>query len=136
MKPNAKKLSLLVIAIGVATVLFCMSPRSATRQPRASYSQFLQDVRAGKVDAVTIGPASSGAVPATYRLKDGNAARTVLPSNYRDAMTAMQAGAVNIEIKEPWLSTAQPLVNMIPFLILVAVWLFMMRRLKGRTGIA
>jgi ATP-dependent Zn protease len=129
----AKKLSLGGVAIAVIAALLWFSPGRVNRPPGSTYSQFLQEVRTGKVESVSIAPGNLGASPATYRLKDGKTARTVLPSNYRDALATMQDGAVNINIQE---STWWPIANMIPFLLLVAVWLFMMGRLKGRAGVA
>ena len=43
---------------------------------------------------------NSSAIQANCRLKDGNAVRIVLPSDYRDAMVAMQEKLVNVEIRD------------------------------------
>jgi hypothetical protein len=45
-------------------------------------------------------------VQATCRLTEGNTVRTVLPSDYRDAMVAMQNERVNVEIRERAPATA------------------------------
>jgi ATP-dependent Zn protease len=136
MKWNAKTLALCLIAIGFAAALRWMAVNAETRPPGVTYSQFLQEVKQGTVDTVSIAPGNSGANPATYRTKDGNAARTVLPSDYRDAIAAMQDRSVNIEIKDTSTGPLRLLTNAIPFLILAGLWLFMMGKLRSGTRIA
>src|SRR6266571_546153 len=98
MKSNAK--------IGIAIlcgVLICIAVvlwRAAGNrrgETKVTYSQFLEQVRAGRVAGVMIRASNSGASQATCRLKDGNIVRAVLPSDYRDAMAAMQDTLVNVE---------------------------------------
>jgi cell division protease FtsH len=134
MKSKETRLYLSVAAITITAVLLWTGTRGTSRLPGASYSQFLQEVRSGKVDAVTI--VGSNAIPARYRLKDGTTVRTVLPSDYRDALAAMQDGSVDIDIQEsPW-GSLRLLVNAIPFFVLLVVWFVLVNRLKGRPGIA
>jgi len=133
---NWKKVVLCLVAIGFAVALRWMAVDAGTRSPGATYSQFLNEVRQGKVDMVTIAPGNSGANPATYRTKDGNTSRTVLPTDYRDAIAAMQGGSVNIEIQDTSSGLQRMLLNAIPFLILLGIWLFMMGKLRSCTRIA
>ena len=128
---NWKVLALCLVAIGFAAALRWMALDAETRAPGATYSQFLNEVRQGKVDTVTIAPGNSRANPATYRTKDGNTARTVLPSDYRDAIAAIQESSVNIEIKDTSTGPLRLLANAIPFLILLGFWLFMMGKLRS-----
>jgi hypothetical protein len=65
-----------------------------------TYSQFLDQVRSGQVASVVVIGSNSGAVEAICRLKDGKTVRTVLPSDYRDALVAIQDKLVNIEIRD------------------------------------
>jgi ATP-dependent Zn protease len=93
-----------------------------------TYSQFLDQVHSGQVASVVVNGSNSDAVEATCRLKDGKAARTVLPSDYKDALLAMQNKFVNIEIRD---SSSEPLrlfMNATPFLLLLGVWVFLMIR--------
>ena len=72
---------------------------------------------------------NSGAIQAICRLKDGNAVRTVLPSDYRDAMVAMQDKLlVNVEIKDSSSGSLQLLIKATPFLLLLGVWIFLVIR--------
>jgi hypothetical protein len=73
---------------------------------------------------------NSGAVTAICRLADGGTVRTVLPADYRDALHALQDKQVNIEIRDSSTEPLRLLINMTPFIILMAFWLFMMQRLR------
>lgn len=89
-----------------------------------NYTQFLDEVRAGRVASVIV-IGKTGAAHATLELKDGKTARTVLPSDYKAALRAMQDKQVGIEIRD---SSLQPWMNAIPFFLLLAVWAVLMFR--------
>jgi len=95
---NWKKVVLCLVAIGFAVALRWMAVDAGTRSPGATYSQFLNEVRQGKVD--------------------------------------MQGGSVNIEIQDTSSGLQRMLLNAIPFLILLGIWLFMMGKLRSCTRIA
>ncbi|MBI3683888.1 MAG: hypothetical protein HY235_26230 [Acidobacteria bacterium] len=71
---------------------------------------------------------NSGAIPAICRLKGGNTVRTVLPSDYRDAMVEMQDKAVNVEIRESSSGPLRLFINATPFFLLLGVWIFLLIR--------
>ena len=71
---------------------------------------------------------NSGAIQAICRLKDGNAERTVLPSDYRDAMVAMQDKLVNVEIRDSSSGPLHLVMNATPFLLLLGIWIFLVIR--------
>src|SRR2546425_6990115 len=93
-----------------------------------TYSQFLDQVHSGQVAGVVVIGSNSGAVEATCWLKDGKAARTVLPSDYKDALLAMQDKLVNIEIRDSSSEPLRLLMNATPFLLLLGVWVVLMIR--------
>ena len=132
MNDKTKKLIFWLVLVAVATCLFGVvwSGRDeGQRLARATYSQFLEQVRDGKVASATIAPGNSGTSPVTYTMKDGVKARTVLPPDYRDALTAMQDKLVNVDIQDAcW---GGPLINAAPFLLLLGVWLVMLVRFPG-----
>jgi cell division protease FtsH len=106
-------------------------------QSTISYSQFLQQVQAGRVAEVKIWADNSGADAASVRLKDGTIARTVLPSHYSVALDAMQRAMVNVVIQDASTNPIRLVINAAPFLILLAFWiLFMANRqwLGGPSG--
>jgi ATP-dependent Zn protease len=93
-----------------------------------TYSQFLEKVRTGQIATVIIMGSNSGAIRAICRLKDGNAEQTVLPSDYRDAMAAMQDKLVNIEIRDSSSGPHQLMLYYTPFPLLLGVWIFLLIR--------
>ena len=108
--------------------LLWMAAESRRGQTRLTYSQFLEQVRAGQVAGVIVIGSNSGATQATCRLKDGNTVRTVLPADYRDAMVAMQEKLVNVEIQDSSSGPLRFFINATPFFLLLGVWIFFMMR--------
>ena len=132
MNSNARRIILsvvpILVAVGIVTVV-----KQGQSQPKATYSQFLQNVQAGEVVNATIAVAGrSGADRITYTLKNGSRMKTLVPSHDREAMAAMRDKLVNIEIRD---SSSQPyrlVVNAIPFFVLLGFWFFMMHKMKSR----
>jgi ATP-dependent Zn protease len=122
MKSNRKHFIVGVVVI-LLGVLGWMVSGHGRPQIKASYSQFLQQVRDRRVASVIIAASNSGANEATYRLKEGDIGRTLLPSDYRDALAAMQENLVDIEIQT---GRFPLLLSAAPFLLLLAVWVFLM----------
>jgi cell division protease FtsH len=138
MKWNAKiaiACAMLVILVAISRVVI----RSDSGKTKATYSQFIEQVRSGEVAGVVVRASRSGASQAFYRLKDGRSERTVLPGNYKDAMTAMEDARVNLEIEDPSSEWLTLLINASPFLLLLGFWVIMMLRFPnhlklGNTG--
>jgi ATP-dependent Zn protease len=93
-----------------------------------TYSQFLEQVHSGQVASVIVIGSNSGAVEATCRLKDGKTVRTVLPSDYRDALVAMQNKLVSIEIRDSFSGPFPLLIKATPFLLVLGIWIYLMIR--------
>ena len=96
--------------------------------PALTYSQFLDEVRVGRIAGVIVYADGPGAAEASCRLTNGSAMRTVLPADYRDALTIMQQHAVNLEIRDSAAGSVRLLLNASPFFILLAVWLVVLLR--------
>ena len=141
MKPGSKTVMFVAVVVGVAVLLRIVIGNTRAGAPTTSYSQFLQQIDDGEVAAVTIAAAASGTSRATYRLKDGSRQSTVLPANYADALRSMHDKRVNIEIQDASEGWTSVLVNASPFFVLVALWLYLLRRFKnhprspGRTAL-
>lgn len=127
MKSKARIAIIGAVAICIAGVLW-MAAGGGLSQTKLTYSQFLGQVRAGQVASVIVIASNSGAAQASCRFKDGNTVRTVLPSDYRDAMMAMQDKLVNIEIQDSSSGPLRFLINATPFFLLLGVWIFFMLR--------
>jgi ATP-dependent Zn protease len=89
-----------------------------------TYSQFLEKARTGQIAGVIVMGSSSGAIQAICRLKDGSAERTILPSDCRDAMAAMQDKLVDVEIRDASFWPLHLVMPTAPFLVLFGVWIF------------
>ena len=92
-----------------------------------SYSQFVTDVDAGSVTAVTI---VDNIVQGT--LKDGSRFETVIPAN-TDIVTRLEERGVQITAKS---AESNPLWSVIlsswlPFIVIIGVWFFFIRQMQG-----
>ena len=129
MKPNTKHAIFFGLLLCVAAAVW-MAVSSTHNYTRATYSQFLQQVRSGAVTGAVILAANSGTNQITYVLKSGGQLRATVPADYRQALALMQDRMVNIEIRDASSQWFRVLANSSPFLVLVAVWIFMLPRVK------
>lgn len=129
MNSNVKTAIFWVILICVAVLLWIVVQTGKTRQERQlTFTQFLNQVDAGKVKKVTI---TGTDVRGEY--KDEQAGlRTVIPSNYPDVYKLLRDKSVDVDIKETssgnWVSI---LINAVPFILLLGFWIFMMRQMQA-----
>lgn len=130
MNSKAKTIVFWCVVIVVAALLWAVG-QNKPNSPQATYSEFLEQVQAGKVGKATIVSADNGANPVIYSLKDGSQANWVLPSDYRDVLEAMQRNMVNIGIRDSSTQWPRVAANASPFLVLLGFWVFMMNRMKS-----
>ena len=90
----------------------------ALAAPQVSYTRLLEHVRAGEVASAVITPQKSAA-PVQFRLRDGRTLDSTLPADYSQALALMQQRNVDVGIAAP----SPSLLNAVPFLLLLAVWL-------------
>jgi cell division protease FtsH len=129
MNSNIKTAIFWVVLICVAVLLWAVVRTGNTRKEQSlTFTQFLNEVDSGRVKHVTI---TGNEVKGTFR-DDNTALRTLIPSNYPDIYKTMREKGVNVEIKDAntsgWVSM---LVNFVPFLLLFAFWIFMMRQMQS-----
>jgi cell division protease FtsH len=119
-----------VILACVLVLLWNVVQASRTKPTKAiSFTEFLADVEAGKVEKVSI---SNGMeVKGTYKDKSADL-QTLIPANYPKIYETLQEKGVVIEIKEAsgsgWVNV---LINASPFILLLAFWIFMMRQMQS-----
>ena len=130
MNQPARAVTFWIVLIGVTSFVYLVV-QGQPRPREATYSQFLQQVQSGEVLKATINNAHPGANPVEYSLKDGTRLKSVLPSDYRDALNAMQQKLVNVDIVAgpQWPRFAA---NAAPFLILLAFWFFALGQMRRR----
>ncbi|HOQ46602.1 MAG TPA: ATP-dependent zinc metalloprotease FtsH [Bryobacteraceae bacterium] len=118
-----------VVLIMVVVLLWTVVKTGQKRADRQlTFTQFVNDVKAGKVQSVTI---SGMEVNGTYK-DDNGGLHVLIPANYPDIITLLQESGVNINIKETNTSSwVGVLINAVPFILLLAFWIFMMRQMQS-----
>ncbi|MFI5382270.1 MAG: hypothetical protein ACHRHE_23490 [Tepidisphaerales bacterium] len=125
---NSKAVAIVCAALICVAGILWIATAGQRSSTTLTYSQFLEEVGTGQIAGVVVMGGNSGAIQAVCRLKDGSAVRTVLPPDYRDAMVAMQAGMVDVEIRDSSSGLLRLLMNATPFLLLLGVWIFLVIR--------
>jgi cell division protease FtsH len=126
---NVKTAVFWVVLICVAVLVWVVvkTGKGRVEQP-LSFSQFLDAVEAGKVKQISI---TGIEVHGAYRDEPAGL-KTLIPSNYPDLYKMLRERGVNVEIKDAgsgtWMSI---LANAIPFVVLLAFWIFMMRQMQS-----
>ncbi|MBI4906675.1 MAG: ATP-dependent metallopeptidase FtsH/Yme1/Tma family protein [Acidobacteria bacterium] len=128
MNSNMKTAIFWVVLICVAVLLWTVVRHGKSNQPTMfSFSQFLYNVEAGKVKNVTI---SGNEVQGS--LSDESTFRTTIPLNYPELYKQLREKGVGMDIKDAspsnWMSIV---INVVPFIILLAFWIFMMRQMQS-----
>ena len=124
MNPNVRNFALwvIIILLVLALVTLFQNPSHRNASQDVSYSQFLQEVEAGRVTSVQIaGPEIHGT------LSDGRAFQTYAPNDPSLVQKLSQKG-VNFSAKPqnesmPWFLAL--LINWLPMIVLLAAWIFL-----------
>ena len=122
--------NLVVWAIILAVVVYFFLPLYRARTPREekSYSEFLALAQSGRIAEVTIGDETING-----KLKDGQAFRTYVPANDTSYLSVLQARGVQINVEPKSRSALWPnlLSTMLPFFLLIGLWLLMLRQAQS-----
>jgi cell division protease FtsH len=117
-----------VIIMGVALVFTVVRTGQKRADRTLTFTQFVKDVTDKKVQSVTI---TGMEVHGSYR-DDNGGLHVLIPANYPDIYKLLQDNGVNVDIKEAnssnWVSV---IINTVPFLLLLAFWIFMMRQMQS-----
>jgi cell division protease FtsH len=127
---NIKTAVFWVVLILVAVLLWTVVRAGGQGgEKQITYTEFMREVDAGRVKSVTI--TSNNEVQGVYQ-NEQQRLRTTLPANYPDAIKRIEERGVIIEAKATdtsgWVSF---LVNLSPFILLFAFWIFMMRQMQS-----
>ncbi|MCX6590119.1 MAG: ATP-dependent zinc metalloprotease FtsH [Acidobacteria bacterium] len=129
MSSNVKN-AIFWVALVCVVVLFWAVFRQAKgpREQAVSFTEFMDMVEKDRVKSVTI---TGNEVHGVF--KDENSAlRTLIPANFPDIYRTLRDRRVNVEIKDvnsaPWVSI---IINAVPFVLLLAFWIFMMRQMQS-----
>jgi len=129
MNSNVKTAVFWVILICVVVLLWTVVRTGRGRPERQlTFTEFMSEVEAGKVRRVTI----SG-IDVRGEYKDENIGlKSTLPANYPNVYTLLREKGVNVEIRETSSGNLiSVVINAVPFVLLLAFWIFMMRQMQS-----
>lgn len=131
MNKFVKNVALYVLLIVIAVSMFQAFLTPQEKRQEISYSEFMTQVEAEKVDSVVMTNNSITGV-----LKDGTKFATYAPDNDAKLLTNLEDKKVSITAKPPeqpswWMSL---LSSLLPILILVGVWFWIMNQTQGGGG--
>ncbi|HEV2281690.1 MAG TPA: ATP-dependent metallopeptidase FtsH/Yme1/Tma family protein, partial [bacterium] len=122
--------NLLVWALILVVVLYLVLPLYHQRAPREeiSYSEFIDKARSGQVAQVTVSDES-----VSGQLKDGRSFRAYIPSGDASYIDLLQSKGVTITVEPRSRSSMWPnlLTTMLPFIVLVGLWMLMLRQAQS-----
>jgi len=128
---SAKTILFWVFIVICLALLWGVVERGAnmSKEPEYAYSDLFDKVVNNQVlDATIQGDELRGHLKTSPK----DQFHTTLPTNYEDLLKAMIAAKVNFSIKEPQNNFLIPLlINVGPFVLLIAVWFFMLRQMQS-----
>ncbi len=140
---RAGKTSLIWVLIIVAAIflsnLFTEGSRKETEIDYFKYKEFLEDRLISKADVIVNIFHGELNTPQTIISGTGNQIavsrfRVVLPFVDKDVMAEWNQYGVEYSFKEQSIDWTGYLINMLPWILLIAFWLFIMRRMQGGAG--
>ena len=128
MNSNVKTAVLWIVLICVAVLIWVVvKAGKGGVEAQPTFTEFMNQVEQGKVKGVQI---SGNQVKGQYT--DGSKLVTMIPMNYPELYKTLREKNVNMDIREAssgnWVSI---LINAIPFVLLLAFWIFMMRQMQS-----
>jgi len=128
MNSNVKTAVLWIVLVCVAVLLYVVvkSGRGPT-EVQYSFTDFMNQVDQGKVKKVSISGTDVKGI-----LVDSTNFKTLAPVNYTDYYKTLREKNVNLEFHEASSGNyISILLNAIPFVLLLAFWIFMMRQMQS-----
>ncbi|HEX9247224.1 MAG TPA: ATP-dependent metallopeptidase FtsH/Yme1/Tma family protein, partial [bacterium] len=123
--------NLVVWAFILVVVLYLVLPLYQNRGPSSEeipYSAFVSEAQQGQIDQVKIGDEA-----VTGSKKDGRPFRTYVPKGDTSYIQLLREKGVKISVEPPSRSSLWPnlLSTMLPFLVLVGLWMLMLRQAQS-----
>jgi cell division protease FtsH len=124
---NFRNLAIWLVIVAVLAGVFVVSQNARTKSGgEVSYSQLLKDVDAGKIKSAEIAGQTVVAKTADNKVLTVNA-----PMNSEELVNRMVAKNADVKFKSGSISFLAILVQLLPILLVVGVWLFFMRQMQG-----
>ncbi|MGH9475483.1 MAG: ATP-dependent zinc metalloprotease FtsH [Terriglobales bacterium] len=130
MNSTVKSVVLWVVLIAAALVLWQMVKMggASAHEQQINFTQFMTQAQSGNLESITI---SGDQVHGKVHSPKDETFTTVIPANYPDLYKTLQDKGVSVTIKEQsngmW---ANLLINGIPILLILALFIFMMRQMQ------
>jgi len=128
MTSNVKQAVLWIVLLCVAALIWIVVRTGrGPNEAQLTFSQFMTQVEKGSVRKVTI---SGHDVKGDYN--DGSKLVTKVPLNYPDLYKQLRDKNVDVDIREASSGNlVSILINAVPFVLLLAFWIFMMRQMQS-----
>ena len=131
----------IVFWVIIAFLLFALfnlfqGPQTQGVQSSLAYSEFVTAVNSGEVRDVTLKPTKGGGVSVTGHLGDGRTFSSFAPDD-PGMVTRLSENNVRIQASpsdEGQFSLVSMLISMLPFLILIGIWVFFLKQMQGGAG--
>ncbi|HLJ50858.1 MAG TPA: ATP-dependent zinc metalloprotease FtsH [Bryobacteraceae bacterium] len=129
MNSNVKTAIFWIVIIMVVVLLWTVVRQTKSRpDAQLSFTQLLSEIQNDKVKTVTI---TGNDVHGAYN-GDNSEFHAVIPQNYQPLIDAMIQKHVEVKYqKETASNWVSILINAIPFVLLLAFWIFMMRQMQS-----
>ena len=122
-----RNLLIWIVLGGLIIALWTFLQNPAVAKKDVTFSQFMSEVEARKVEEVTI---QDNQVRGKFT--DGQTFRTILPAGYTDLIKILRDNAVNIVVKD---TSRNPifalLMSWFPLLLIVVFWIFFMKQMQA-----
>jgi cell division protease FtsH len=124
---NFRNLAIWLVIVAVLGGVFVVSQNARTRNTgEVSYSQLLKEVDAGKIKSAEVAGQTVVAKTADNKVLTVNA-----PQNSDELVNRMVAKNADVKFKGSSISPWAILIQLLPILLVVGVWLFFMRQMQG-----
>jgi len=132
MNSNVKTAVFWVVIVCVGVLLYAVVHTGKGKvDDQPAFTDLMNYVEAGKVKSVTVN-STTGDVTGAYKDSDGRQFRSNIPTNYPTIYDKMREKGVQVTVQKDsgtgWVSI---LINAVPFVLLLAFWIFMMRQMQS-----
>ncbi|HUA92565.1 MAG TPA: ATP-dependent zinc metalloprotease FtsH [Terracidiphilus sp.] len=131
MNSSAKTIMFWVFILICLVLLWGVVSRSANmgKDTEVPYSELFDKVQSGQILDATI---QGNELHGHLKVAPKDQFHTTIPADYEDLLRALQTAKVNFSIKEPQSNLLVPLLlNVGPFVLLGAIWFFMLRQMQS-----
>ena len=138
MNPNIRNFALWVVIIVLLVLLFQLfsNPGPRTAGQDIVYSQFLNDVDDNRISTVTMTQQATGGYAITGTTTQNTTFQTFAPEDATLIPRLEEAGVTfTVEPASDGSSSIfSYLLNWLPFILIIAIWIFFMRQMQGAGG--